>query len=143
MPAMTEDEAYAFIDQRPARTAKLATVRKDGAPHVAPIWVALDGHDLMFNTGRDTLKGHALRRDPRVSLCFDDDRPPFSFVIVEATVILSEDPEQLLAWSTIIGGRYMGDDLAEQYGRRNGVPGELLVRATPSRIVAARDIAED
>jgi PPOX class probable F420-dependent enzyme len=143
MPAMTEDEAYAFIEARPARTAKLATVRKDGAPHVAPIWVALDGRDLMFTTGRTTLKGHGLRRDPRVSLCFDDDRPPFSFVIVEATVTITEDPDRLLAWSTVIAGRYMGDDRAEEYGRRNGVPGELLVRATPIRIVAARDIADD
>ncbi len=142
MPQMTDDEAYAFIDQLPARTAKLATVRKDGAPHVAPIWVALDGRDLVFNTGRDTLKGHALRRDPRVSLCFDDDRPPFSFVIVEATVTISEDLDELVRWSTIIGGRYMGPDQAERYGRRNGVPGELLVRATPTRIVAARDIAD-
>ena len=142
MAKMTDGEAYTFIGDLPARTAKLATVRKDGAPHVAPIWVAIDGRDLMFNTGRDTLKGQALRRDPRISLCFDDDRPPFSFVIVEATVTLSEDPDELLQWSTVIGGRYMGSDRAEEYGRRNGVPGELLVRATPTRIVAARDIAD-
>jgi PPOX class probable F420-dependent enzyme len=142
MPAMTDDEAYHFIGELPARTAKLATVRKDGAPHVAPIWVALDGRDLVFNTGRDTLKGHAVRRDPRVSLCFDDDRPPFSFVVVEATVTISEDPDDLLRWATVIGGRYMGADQAERFGRRNGVPGELLVRATPTRIVAVRDLAD-
>ena len=109
MAKMTDGEAYTFIGDLPARTAKLATVRKDGAPHVAPIWVAIDGRDLlMFNTGRDTLKGQALRHDPRISLCFDDDRPPFSFVIVEATVTLSEDPDELLQWSTVIGRRYIG-----------------------------------
>jgi PPOX class probable F420-dependent enzyme len=142
MVAMSDAEAYAFIDELPARTAKLATVRLDGSPHVAPVWVALDGHDVMFNTGRSTLKGKALIRDPRVAMCFEDDRPPFSFVIVEATVTLSEDPDELLRWATILGGRYMGADRADAYGRRNAVPGELLVRATPTRIVAERDLAD-
>jgi PPOX class probable F420-dependent enzyme len=142
MPPMTEDEAYAFIAADPPRTAKLATVSRDGAPHVAPIWVALDGRDLMFNTGAGTRKGRALHRDPRISLCFDDERPPFSFVVVEATVTFDEDPDELLRWAIVIGGRYMGADRGEAYGRRNGVPGELLVRATPTRIVARRDIAD-
>ncbi len=142
MPEMTEDEAYAFIDALPARTAKLATVRRDGAPHVAPVWVARDGRDLVFNTGRDTAKGQAVRRDPRVSLCFDDERSPFAFVIVEATVTLSEDPDELLRSATAIASRYMGADQGEAYGRRNGVPGELLVRATPTRILGVRDLAD-
>ncbi|MGZ4683711.1 MAG: PPOX class F420-dependent oxidoreductase [Acidimicrobiales bacterium] len=138
---MTEDEAMAFIAEAPARTAKVATVLKDGAPHVAPVWVALDGSDLLFNTGADTIKGRALRRDPRVAMCFEDDRPPFSFVTLRGTVTISEDPDELLRWATIIGGRYMGADRAEDYGRRNGVPGELLVRVTPTHIVGERDLA--
>ncbi len=142
MAVMTDDEAYAFIDRLPARTAKLATVRRDGSPHVAPIWVALDGGDLMFNTGRDTAKGTSLRRDPRISMCFDDDTPPFAFVVIEATVIITEDLDDVARWAAIIGGRYMGQERAEEYGRRNGVPGELLVRATPSKIIAVRDLAD-
>ena len=131
-----------FIAADPPHTAKLATVRADGRPHVAPIWVGVDGTQLLFNTGADTLKGKSLRRDPRVSLCFDDERPPFSFVIVEGTVELSEDPDELLRWATIIGGRYMGAGRAEEYGARNGVPGELLVRVTPTHVVAERDLAD-
>jgi PPOX class probable F420-dependent enzyme len=137
---MTDDEIYAFIDQLPARTAKLATVRKDGSPHVAPVWVALDGTDLIFTT--QTLKGRSLRRDPRVAMSFDDDRPPFAFAIVEGTVTISEDPDELLAWATVLGGRYMGDDVADQYGRRNAVAGELVVRVTPTRLVGERDLAD-
>jgi PPOX class probable F420-dependent enzyme len=139
---MTDAEIYAFIDQRPARTAKLATVKKDGAPHVAPIWVALDGEDLVFTTHESSLKGRSLRRDPRVAMSFDDDRPPFTFAIVEGTATISEEPEDLLAWATTIGGRYMGDEVAEQYGRRNGVAGELLVRVNPTRLLGQRDIAD-
>ena len=142
MPKMSEAEAMAFIAELPARTAKLATVLKDGAPHVAPVWVALDGADLLFNTGADTIKGRALRRDPRVAMCFEDDRPPFSFVTVRGTAAITEDPDELTRWAAIIGGRYMGADRAEEYGRRNGVPGELLVRVTPTHIVGERDLAD-
>lgn len=142
MPKMSEDEAMAFIAELPARTAKLATVLKDGAPHVAPVWVALDGSDLLFNTGADTIKGRALRRDPRVAMCFEDDRPPFSFVTIRGTATLSEDPDELVRWAGIIGGRYMGAERADEYGRRNGVPGELLVRVTPTHMVGERDLAD-
>jgi PPOX class probable F420-dependent enzyme len=125
-----------------ARTAKLATVTPSGAPHVAPVWVARDGDRIVFNTGADTAKGKALARDPRVSLCFDDETPPFAFVIVTGTAELSEDPDDLVRWAGIIGGRYMGVDRAEEYGRRNGVPGELLVTVTPTRINGALGIAD-
>ena len=131
----------AFVAESPARTAKLAVVRADGSPHVAPVWVDLDGDDVVFMTGADTVKGKALLRDPRVSLCWDDERPPFSFVTVAGIVELSTDPEELLAWGTRIGGRYMGADRAEEYGRRNAVPPEMLVRVRPTKIIAATDIA--
>ena len=42
----------------------------------------------------------------------------------------------MLPWATELGGRYMGAEQAEQFGRRNAVPGELLVRLVPDRIVA-------
>ena len=69
-----------------------------------------------------------LRRDPRVSLCVDDERPPFSFVIIEGVATISEELGEVAHWAAVIGGRYMGAERAEEYGRRNGVPGELLVR---------------
>jgi PPOX class probable F420-dependent enzyme len=140
--AMTHDEWRAFVLAEPARTAKVATVRKDGRPHVAPVWVDLDGDTIVFTTGEDTLKGRTLRRDPRVSLCFDDERPPFSFVIIDGLAELSDDLDELLHWATRLGGRYMGADQAEAYGQRNAVPGELLVRVTPTNVIAQADIAD-
>lgn len=131
-----------FIEVLPARTAKLATVRVDGAPQVAPVWVALDGDSVLFTTGAATAKGQALRRDGRVALCFDDDAPPFAFVIVRGTVTIDEDPDPLLRWATVIAGRYMGDDQAEAYGRRNAVPGELLVRVRPTHVVAQQSVSD-
>ena len=130
-----------FVSALPARTAKLAVVRKDGSPHVAPVWVDLDGDDVIFMTSADTIKGKAILRDPRVSLCFDDERPPFSFVTIAGTAVVDDDPGELVRWATRIGGRYMGSDRAEEYGRRNGVPPELVVRVTPTKVTAKVDVA--
>jgi hypothetical protein len=76
-----------------------------------------------------------------VALSVDDERPPFTFVVIEGRATVSRDPDDLLRWATQIGGRYMGAARAEEYGRRNATPEELLVRVHPERIVAARDIA--
>ena len=142
MRVMSEAEWKAFLTGQP-RTAKLATVRADGRPHVAPIWIELDDDGtVVFTTGAETLKGRSIRRDPRVSLCVDDDRPPFSFVIVEGTAEISEDLDDMLRWATRIGGRYMGAARAEAFGKRNAVPGELLVRVRPERVVAQAAIAD-
>jgi PPOX class probable F420-dependent enzyme len=118
------------------RTAKVAVSRGDGTPHVVPVWFVLDGDIVVFTTGERTVKGHAVRRDPRVSICVDDQAPPFSFVMIEGLATISRDPDELLTWATRIGARYMGEDRAAEFGRRNAVPEELLVRVTPTKIVA-------
>jgi len=131
-----------FVLETPARTAKLAVVRADGSPHVAPVWVDLDEDQVIFTTAADTVKGKAILRDPRVSLCWDDERPPFSFLTVAGTATMSDDPKELLEWAIRIGGRYMGADRAVEFGRRNAVPPEMLVRVTPTKIVAKVNIAD-
>jgi len=138
---MTPAETRAFLSFG-TRTGKLAVTRADGRPHVSPIWFVLDGDDLVFNTGVDSVKGRSLRRDRRAALAVDDETLPYAFVIVDGEVTLSEDPAALLHWATVIGGRYMGAERAEEYGRRNGVPGEYLVRLSPTRIIARAAIAD-
>jgi PPOX class probable F420-dependent enzyme len=95
---------------------------------------------LVFNTGKDTAKGRALARDPRAALCVDLEEPPYGFVQVQGDAELSEDPGELMRTATAIAARYMGADRAEEYGRRNGVPGELVVRLRPVKVIAAFDI---
>jgi PPOX class probable F420-dependent enzyme len=97
---------------------------------------------LDFNTGRDTIKGKSLQRDGRVALCVDDEHPPFTFVTVEGRAQVSEDLAEMLPWATAIGGRYMGADRAEEFGRRNAVPSELLVRVTPAKLVAKTGVSD-
>lgn len=132
----------AFVTAMPARTAKVAVTRKDGSPHLAPVWVDLDGDDVVFMTSADTIKGKSILRDGRVALCWDDERPPFSFVTVTGTATTSTDPDELLRWGTRIAGRYMGSELAEAYGRRNAVPPEMVVRVTPTHVAAKVDVAD-
>ncbi|MFF8308601.1 PPOX class F420-dependent oxidoreductase [Streptomyces lydicus] len=138
---MTKDEWQRFLSEG-TRTGKLATVRADGGPHVAPVWFLLDGDQLVFNTGAETVKGRNLARDGRVALCVDDERPPFSFVVVQGTAEISDDLPEVRHWATRIAARYMGEDRAEEYGARNGVPGEVVVRLTIDKAVAIADLAE-
>lgn len=141
MKLMSHEEWRAFLLASP-RTAKVATVRPDGRPHVAPVWFDLDGDELIFTTWHTTVKARDLRRDPRLSLCVDDERAPFSFVLIEGTATLSDNLDAVRAWATRIAGRYMGVMRAKAYGARNGVAGELLVRVTATNVVAHSGIAD-
>ena len=132
---MLKAEAWAFLAEG-MRTGKLATVRADGRPHVVPVWFLLDGGDLVFTTGADSVKARALRRTGRAALCVDLERPPFAYVMVEGEVEISADLDEMLEWATRIAARYEGPDRSEEFGRRNAVPGELLVRLHPASVVA-------
>jgi hypothetical protein len=138
---MSDERRRAFLMQG-TRTGKLATMRRDGRPHVVPIWFVLDGDDLLLTTGRDSVKARAMRRDPRVSLCVDDEMPPYAFCRVDGVVELSDDVDEMLEWATRIGARYMGEERAQEIGRRNAVPEEVLVRLRPQRTVAFDGIAD-
>jgi PPOX class probable F420-dependent enzyme len=122
------------------RTGKVGYLAASGRPLVTPVWFIVEGDSLVFNTAKDTAKGHALARDPRVTLCVDLERPPFGFVQVQGEAELSEDPAELLRTATAIAARYMGAERAEEFGKRNGVPGELVVRLRPVKVVATFDM---
>lgn len=141
MQDMTRAEAWQFLVEKP-RTAILATTRADGQPHAAPVWFDLDGDQIVFTTWYSTVKAANLVRDPRLALVVDDETPPYAFVLVEGTAGLDPAADNLLDWTTRIAARYLGEELAPVFGARNGVPGEWLVRVTPTRIVAQKGIAD-
>lgn len=124
------------------RTGMLGYVAADGRPLVAPVWFVVDDGQLVFNTGRDTSKGRALERDSRVVICVDDPHPPYSFVQVQGVATVTEDAKDVLDVATRTGARYMGADRADEFGRRNAVPGELVVRVQPTKVNSGFDIAE-
>jgi PPOX class probable F420-dependent enzyme len=126
------------------RTGKLGFVATDGRPLVTPIWFVVEGPDeepeLLFNTGRETAKGRAVQRDPRLAICVDSEQQPYGFVQVQGLATWTEDTDELVRSATVIGARYMGPERAAEFGRRNGVPGELLVRVRPSKVLANLDM---
>jgi PPOX class probable F420-dependent enzyme len=122
------------------RTGMLGYLASDGRPLVAPVWFLVDRNQLVFNTAKTTAKGKAMHRDPRVVLTVDDPHPPYAFVQVPGVAELDEDPGALLDTATRIAARYVGADRAAEFGHRNGVPGELIVRITPTKVITAFDI---
>ncbi|GAB19551.1 hypothetical protein GOEFS_091_00430 [Gordonia effusa NBRC 100432] len=121
------------------RTGHLAYTASDGRPLTVPIWFVVDGDRLAFNTGATTAKARAMQRDPRVALCVDLQEPPYGFVTVQGAVELSDDLSEVARIAAACGGRYMGADRAEEFGARNGVPGELVVWITPTKVIAQLD----
>ena len=141
MREMSAEERRAFLLEG-TRTGKLAVTRLDGSPYVLPVWFLLDGDDVIFNTHGDTVRGRALRRDGRASMLVDEERPPYSFVRIDGRAQISQDLTEMRRWARALGARYMGEDVADRYGERNAVPGELLVRLVPDRIVAQADVSD-
>ena len=127
------------------RTGMLGYVAADGRPLVAPVWFVLEMGEgdvqLAFNTGRGTSKGRALARDSRVVICVDDPHPPYSFVQVQGVATVTEDAPDVLDIATRTGARYMGAERADEFGHRNAVPGELVVRVRPTKVVTGFDIS--
>jgi PPOX class probable F420-dependent enzyme len=139
--AELSDEVAQFLSAG-TRTGMLGYVAPDGRPLVAPVWFIVDYGELVFNTGRDTAKGRALARDSRVVICVDDPHPPYSFVQVQGTAYVKDGAEDLLEIATRIGGRYMGAHRAKEFGQRNAVSGELVVRVHPTKVNSAFNIAD-
>lgn len=140
MAALGDPRIREFLSHG-TRTGKLAYLTPSGRPLVAPVWFIVEGDSLVFNTGSQTAKGLGLARDPRATLCVDLEEPPYGFVQVQGEAELSEDPAELLRTATAIGARYMGIERADEFGRRNGVPGELVVRLRPVKVVSGFDLA--
>ncbi len=148
MTEMSKTEISRFLMQG-TFTGKLATVKEDGSSHVVPIWFVLDKRnsrdrigDIILTTGDTSVKANNIQRDNRVSICVDDQIPPFSFVTIFGRAkIYPYKQKEVLKWSTEIAERYMGKHNAEAYGKRNSEEGLVLVRIKPTRIIAEKDIA--
>ena len=148
MTEMSKAEIGRFL-MKGTFTGKLATVKEDGSSHVVPIWFVLEKKksrdrvgNIIFTTGSTSVKANNIQRDNRISICIDDQIPPFSFITIFGTAkIYPYKQKEVLKWATEIAERYMGKSNAEAYGRRNSEEGLVLVRIKPTRIIAEKDIA--
>jgi PPOX class probable F420-dependent enzyme len=156
MTAMSKEEIEKFLMQG-TFTGKLATTKKDGSSHVVPIWFVFDSNnndgrvsetekegydDIIFTTSSGSAKARNIQRENRVSICVDDQTPPFSYVVIYGTGRIQHcEQTELFRFATKIAQRYVGKEVAELYGKRNSAEGEVLVRIKPIRVIAEKDIA--
>ncbi len=149
MAHMTKSEIKKFL-MKDTFTGKLATVKKNGSPHVVPIWFVVEVNsrnrnkvrNIYFTTGRESVKAKNIQRDSRVSICVDDQTQPFSFVsICGIAKLIPYRQKEILKWATKIAERYMGKKNARAYGERNSGEDEMLVRIIPTKIIAEKDVA--
>jgi PPOX class probable F420-dependent enzyme len=149
MAQMTKSEIKKFL-MKDTFTGKLATVKKNGSPHVVPIWFVVEVNsrnrntvgNIYFTTGRDSVKAKNIQRDSGVSICVDDQTPPFSFVSIYGNAkLIPYRQKEVLKWATKIAERYMGRKNAKAYGERNSGEDEVLVQIRPIKIIAEKDVA--
>jgi PPOX class probable F420-dependent enzyme len=147
MASMSKAELRKFLNKG-TFTGKLATVKKDGSSHVVPIWFVYDYGNgsnkfgsIYITTGSGSIKAENIQRDNRISLCVDDQTPPFSFVTINGIAKLHRYKEQeVLKWATKIAERYMGKKRAKSIGKRNSGEGSVLVQIEPTKIIAVKNI---
>ncbi|MFW0795542.1 PPOX class F420-dependent oxidoreductase [Gordonia sp. CPCC 205515] len=140
MAATLNDPAIREFLSSGTKTGHLGYLATDGRPLSVPIWFVLDGDRIAFNTGADTAKARAIARDPRVVLSVDLPEPPYAFVQIQGRAVTGDDLDEVKRVATLCGGRYMGAERAEEFGARNGVPGELAVWIEPIKVIAALDM---
>ncbi len=141
MREMSRHEAFAFLAED-SRTGKLATASPAAVPHVAPIWFVVDGEDIVFTTWHASVKGRNLHANPQAALVVDRMEFPHDFVLVRGPVAIERSPADPVGWATRIAARYVPAGRAEEFGERNGVPGEWLCRLKVEWLVAQAAIAE-
>ena len=148
MTEMSKAEVARFLMQG-TFTGKLATVKKDGSPHVVPIWFVVENGkgrgkagNIILTTGETSIKANNIQHDDRVSICIDDQKPPFSFVTIHGTAkIYPYKQKEVLEWATKIAERYVGKKNAKTYGEVNSGEGAVLVRIRPTKVIAEKDIS--
>ena len=128
---LTPSEIEAFLAQR--HTVVVATLRRDGAPHLTTVWYRWDGASFWISTNRTTAKYRHIVRDPRVSLLIDAPTEETSIAAYGRAEIVTQDDD---AWDGAmeIVARYVEDAQAYLEARRDEP--RALIRVTPRKLVS-------
>jgi PPOX class probable F420-dependent enzyme len=134
--AMSQAEREQFLGQ-PHVGVLSVTVPRDGeagggrAPLAVPVWYSYQPGGLVsVITGRGSRKGAAIRAAGRMSLCAQDEKPPYRYVSVEGPVEMEDlDPGERLAMAR----RYLGPEGGDRYVTSNPDPSgeQAMFRMTP------------
>jgi len=115
---------------RAKNLGNIATLMPDGSPHVVPVWVDLDGDDVLVNTAEGRQKLKNVRRDPRVALDVVNSENPYEMVTLRGHVV-EVTSEGADAHIDKLANKYLGRD---SYPFRQ--PGErrVIMRIEPERV---------
>ena len=123
-------ELRAFLAER--RFAVLATINADGTPQQTVVWYELQGDEIMMNTAAGRIKDKNLRRDPRISICIEDD---YRFITITGRARLIEDQATAQADIERLGVRYDGADSAKRQMERFSKQQRVTIRLPIEKVV--------
>ena len=125
-------KAQVFLQE--LRFAVLATINQDGTPQLTTMWYLLeDDGTILMNTKVGRLKERNLRRDPRISICIEDD---YNFLTINGTVQLIDDPQKTQNDIYRLSARYHGEEKArrqmqDQFSKET----RMSLRLKPERVI--------
>jgi PPOX class probable F420-dependent enzyme len=131
MNATLSDKIRAFLAER--RYAVLATINPDGTPQLSAMWYELDGDTILMNTKAGRIKERNMRRDPRVSICFEDG----GYLTITGRVKEMIDDQEIAQRDILrLATRYEGEESAKkQMEATFGHEHRVTIRITIDRII--------
>ncbi len=112
---------------------KIATVMKDGSPHVTPIWYVYEKGKLIVNTTTDRVKFWNIKRDDRVCFLVDDGYP-YVAIFGRGRIAKERDPKKDIEALAI---RYTGEEAGRKSAReRFWKMDRVSIEIVPERVVA-------
>lgn len=110
MSVELSEKARAFLREK--RFAVLATLNKDGTPQLTTMWYLLeDDGTILMNTRAGRLKERNMRRDPRISLCFEDG---YKYLTIKGCVEMIDDPQISQRDIYRLSARFHGEEKAKR-----------------------------
>ncbi|HEU0000556.1 MAG TPA: PPOX class F420-dependent oxidoreductase [Ktedonobacteraceae bacterium] len=132
MTTELSEKARAFLREK--RFAVLATLNKDGTPQLTTMWYLLENDGtILMNTKAGRLKERNMRRDPRISVCFEDN---YNYLTIKGRVEMIDDSQISQRDIYRLSARYHGEEKAKkqmetQFSREQRV----TLRLKPESIV--------
>jgi PPOX class probable F420-dependent enzyme len=133
---MTPQEVGAYLNE--VQIANMATLRRDGSPHLAPIWYEYDGEKLYITTGSSSVKVRNIKRDPRVMVSVAVPEEPYRYVLIEGRAEVTTTDVEKTTLSVCV--RYQGQERGSNFAREILESGEAAVVVVhPTRIISWMD----
>ncbi len=109
MTATLSERSRALLNEK--RFAVLATINKDGTPQLTTMWYLLEGDTILMNTLEGRLKDRNMRRDPRISMCIEDE---YNYITISGKVEIIDDQEIAQRDIFRLASRYHGEEKARK-----------------------------